>query len=86
MRLASVEKRSSPDYSRALIEQARSLRQIAATGLSDRPLQTRTRYGLALIIAAIAADTGLQASAIPDTTTVIDSGRSGRTFARNDTS
>ncbi len=36
---------------------------------------------VSVIIAAIAADTGLQARAIPETTTVSDSGRDGRTLA-----
>jgi serine/threonine-protein kinase len=60
VRLASVEKRSSPDYSRALIEQARSLRQSAAGGSSEPPMQPRARYGTALVIAAVA---GLAAAA-----------------------
>ena len=39
-----------------------------------------------VIIAAIAAETGLQARAMPETTTVIDSGRSGRILAWYETS
>ena len=34
-----------------------------------------------VIIAAMAAETGLQARAMPDATTVSDSGREGRTLA-----
>ena len=41
---------------------------------------------VSVIIAAMAADTGLHARAMPDTTTVIDSGRSGRILCRYDTS
>jgi len=41
---------------------------------------------VSVIIAAMAAETGLQARAMPETTTVIDSGRSGRTLALRETS
>lgn len=65
VRLAAVEKRSSPDYSRALIEQARSLRQLAQTGLEPPVTETRTRYGMALLVGGlggVSALLGLAAS------------------------
>ena len=63
---------------------------ITAAGIVTESTSTIEKlYGstsVRVIIAAIAADTGLQASAMPETTTVIDSGRSGRILARYDTS
>ena len=58
---------------------------ITAAGMvTERTSTIEKLYGatsVSVIIAAIAADTGLQASAMPEATTVIESGRSGRTLA-----
>jgi hypothetical protein len=63
---------------------------MSAAGMVTESTSTMLKlYGatsVSVIIAAIAADTGLQASAIPDATTVIDNGRDGRTLAWYDTS
>ena len=62
---------------------------IAAGIVTDKTSTIEKSYGatsVSVIMAAIAADTGLQASAMPEATTVIDNGRSGRTFAWYDTS
>jgi hypothetical protein len=62
---------------------------IAAGMVTDSTLTMSKLYGatsVSVIMAAIAAETGLQARAMPETTTVIDSGRSGRIFAWYETS
>ena len=62
---------------------------IAAGMVIDSTLTMSKLYGstsVRVIIAAMAAETGLQARAMPETTTVIDNGRSGRILAWYETS
>ena len=81
LRLAAVEKRSSPDYSRAVIEQARSLRKLAQTDLGQAPPETRTRYGMALVIGAVGGSFALVGRAAAHGTWIVPQAPSIERFA-----